>query len=334
MPSADTLRAPSQKKKRKAKSEGEPAGPSNLASTVNQPKEGRSSADGKKKKCQSSFKGDYTYETCGAFCKAAKAKNHCLFCKCKTCAFCGGLAGSTRPSSGRARDAGTHGASKPKKAPMKANPGTKALDAASARPPLTDATAATLPAATPPAAAATLETVTREQPTLAATNPAHTTPAATTPVATTPAAVTPIAATSTYTAANAARGTVRPVPLPATGGSSTRDSMVPPKRTRSRSQHSTFGWFWPILLCGIVACWLVSRHMHDGDTGGIPGFGSGRVRAEHATGYERSSFLRGQRSQEDDEHEAATLASGPGLDGAFSDVEKLEERLRSKPPAE
>ena len=39
-----------------------------------------------------SFAGDYAYEACGAFCKQAKATNHCKFCKCKACAFCAAAA--------------------------------------------------------------------------------------------------------------------------------------------------------------------------------------------------------------------------------------------------
>ena len=35
-----------------------------------------------------SLTGDYAYEACGAFCKQAKAQNHCKFCKCRACAFC------------------------------------------------------------------------------------------------------------------------------------------------------------------------------------------------------------------------------------------------------
>lgn len=32
---------------------------------------------------QYALKGDYAYEACGAFCKQAKAPNHCKFCKCR-----------------------------------------------------------------------------------------------------------------------------------------------------------------------------------------------------------------------------------------------------------
>ena len=42
-----------------------------------------------KKKCFSGMKGDFQFETCGAFCKASKKENHCKFCKCKQCGFCG-----------------------------------------------------------------------------------------------------------------------------------------------------------------------------------------------------------------------------------------------------
>lgn len=40
----------------------------------------------KRKYCnttQYSLQGDYAYEACGAFCKQAKATNHCKFCKCR-----------------------------------------------------------------------------------------------------------------------------------------------------------------------------------------------------------------------------------------------------------
>mmetsp|Transcript_69032 Transcript_69032/g.136831 ORF Transcript_69032/g.136831 Transcript_69032/m.136831 type:complete len:173 (-) Transcript_69032:296-814(-) len=45
----------------------------------------------KRKFCNTSaygLKGDYAYEACGAFCKQAKAANHCKFCKCRACTFC------------------------------------------------------------------------------------------------------------------------------------------------------------------------------------------------------------------------------------------------------
>ena len=45
----------------------------------------------KRKFCNTSafgLKGDYAYEACGAFCKQAKAVNHCKFCKCRACTFC------------------------------------------------------------------------------------------------------------------------------------------------------------------------------------------------------------------------------------------------------
>mmetsp|Transcript_76 Transcript_76/g.302 ORF Transcript_76/g.302 Transcript_76/m.302 type:complete len:216 (+) Transcript_76:37-684(+) len=44
--------------------------------------------------CHSGLTGDYEYQTCGTFCKEVKAKNHCRFCKCKTCEFCA----ATQPS--------------------------------------------------------------------------------------------------------------------------------------------------------------------------------------------------------------------------------------------
>ena len=42
----------------------------------------------KRKFCNSTLPGDYRYETCGEFCKSAKARNHCQYCKCHTCTFC------------------------------------------------------------------------------------------------------------------------------------------------------------------------------------------------------------------------------------------------------
>ena len=49
----------------------------------------------KRKYCNTSaygLKGDYAYEACGAFCKQAKAVNHCKFCKCRACTFCASVA--------------------------------------------------------------------------------------------------------------------------------------------------------------------------------------------------------------------------------------------------
>ena len=51
-------------------------------------KGGSSVAKAKKTKCESGLKGDLPFMTCGSFCKAAKAGNHCKFCKCRTCAYC------------------------------------------------------------------------------------------------------------------------------------------------------------------------------------------------------------------------------------------------------
>ena len=42
----------------------------------------------KRKFCNSTMPGDYRYEACGEFCKSVKAKNHCQYCKCRTCTFC------------------------------------------------------------------------------------------------------------------------------------------------------------------------------------------------------------------------------------------------------
>merc|ERR1719198_586952 len=51
--------------------------------------EGAAPATGAKRKfCNATLPGDYRYEACGEFCKSAKAKNHCQYCKCHTCTFC------------------------------------------------------------------------------------------------------------------------------------------------------------------------------------------------------------------------------------------------------
>jgi len=47
--------------------------------------------------CISGLKGDFNFQTCGAFCKPSKATNHCKFCKCKSCTFCGGSVRSRQP---------------------------------------------------------------------------------------------------------------------------------------------------------------------------------------------------------------------------------------------
>jgi len=54
----------------------------------------------KRKYCNTSaygLKGDYAYEACGAFCKQAKAVNHCKFCKCRACEFCASIGSSSTP---------------------------------------------------------------------------------------------------------------------------------------------------------------------------------------------------------------------------------------------
>lgn len=38
--------------------------------------------------CTSGLKGDFTYKTCAAFCKAEKGRGHCKYCKCQQCEFC------------------------------------------------------------------------------------------------------------------------------------------------------------------------------------------------------------------------------------------------------
>jgi len=66
------------------------------------------------------------------------------------------------------------------------------------------------------------------------------------------------------------------------------------------------------------------------DSGGaIPGFGSGRVRAERSQGYERAGIL-GLRTYDDDVEDHARAPQAAGLDSAFADVEKLEDSLRNK----
>jgi len=49
---------------------------------------GGNSSAAKKTKCESSLKGDLPFMACGSFCKAARAGNHCTFCKCRTCPYC------------------------------------------------------------------------------------------------------------------------------------------------------------------------------------------------------------------------------------------------------
>jgi len=78
---------PLKKKKKKRKLEGS----SDAAmANANAPPAGSSTT---KKACASGMPGDFAYETCGGFCKPAKAANHCKFCKCKSCTFCGGSMG-------------------------------------------------------------------------------------------------------------------------------------------------------------------------------------------------------------------------------------------------
>merc|ERR1719224_355989 len=59
-----------------------------------------------------SLKGDYAYEACGAFCKQAKATNHCKFCKCRACSFCkAAVAASGGGSSSRVSSSSSSSAS-------------------------------------------------------------------------------------------------------------------------------------------------------------------------------------------------------------------------------
>lgn len=101
------------RKRRKGTSSEVAAAAPPLKPKASQPSES-AAAGAKHKTCRSGIKGDYMYETCGAFCKEAKKGNHCKFCKCglrssscragnltvfrpvscrcKECSFCGGSA--------------------------------------------------------------------------------------------------------------------------------------------------------------------------------------------------------------------------------------------------
>lgn len=116
---------------------------------------------GKKRvRCQSGIKGDFGYKTCAAFCNEDKKTNHCQWCKCKECTFCGGSASphslSTKDGGNRSKlkvadGTGTEAVSLPKpKAGRKAKASapSAATSALSAAP--TEATPATPAAATPP----------------------------------------------------------------------------------------------------------------------------------------------------------------------------------------
>ena len=73
-----------------AGSDSSASAPPALSASFQKMKKGRSASSsvGKKTKCQSDLKGDLPFMACGSFCKAAKAGNHCKFCKCRTCPYC------------------------------------------------------------------------------------------------------------------------------------------------------------------------------------------------------------------------------------------------------
>ncbi|KAL3894322.1 MAG: hypothetical protein SGPRY_013841 [Prymnesium sp.] len=83
------------KKKRSSDPEGTPEGEASTAhAAVTTP------SAASRVSCQSGLKGDFNYQTCGAFCKSSKSSNHCKFCKCKSCTFCGGSSSATHPTPG------------------------------------------------------------------------------------------------------------------------------------------------------------------------------------------------------------------------------------------
>ena len=67
-------------------------------------------------------------QMCGGFCKASKAANHCKFCKCKTCSFCGGkpvaaaLPVAATPTAAPAAASAADAASRASAAPVDAAP--------------------------------------------------------------------------------------------------------------------------------------------------------------------------------------------------------------------
>ena len=48
--------------------------------------------------CNSSLHGDAPVEGCGSFCKESKARDHCRFCKCRACSYCGRTQRSSQSS--------------------------------------------------------------------------------------------------------------------------------------------------------------------------------------------------------------------------------------------
>jgi hypothetical protein len=73
--------------------------------------------------CSTTKPGDFTYKACAPFCKAERAQQHCLYCKCQTCDFCAQpteehavARKAVKPASGSSKPASTKpasGSSKP-----------------------------------------------------------------------------------------------------------------------------------------------------------------------------------------------------------------------------
>jgi len=81
----------------------------------------------KKTKCESGLKGDLPFITCGSFCKAAKAGNHCKFCKCRSCAYCTAEGKQNEAYVPATPAAHSFGATEP---PPQSAPGGASIDAA------------------------------------------------------------------------------------------------------------------------------------------------------------------------------------------------------------
>jgi len=293
-----------------------------------------------KTSCTSSMTGDYTFQACGGFCKEAKKANHCKYCKCKDCGFCKASASttSTVPAATSAAppdEVFKVAASSKKKRRPKAPPSTKE-------------------AATSPAAKSGGSTERSHKACTsgikgdymfetcgafckAAKSSNHCKfckckqcsfcgGSSSPEVKSTDGEAS--VATSVPIVSAAASTPVVAVPTAAT-------TMTFPKSSQPRSptpdvsaaHNFSFGLLIVGLLvvCGLGGCWgLQSGALGGSDGGAIPGFGSERVRAERSQGFERASIMR--RAALEDEDDAAP----PGLDGAFADVEKLEQSLRGK----
>tara|TARA_B110001452_G_scaffold189591_1_gene159803 strand:- start:279 stop:1985 length:1707 start_codon:yes stop_codon:yes gene_type:complete len=70
------------------------------------------SAQEKGPACRSGLRGDFGFKTCADFCNQARAPNHCRFCKCQQCSFCGAT-----PASSEAQAAPVVAAAVPARAP-------------------------------------------------------------------------------------------------------------------------------------------------------------------------------------------------------------------------